>query len=80
MAKSAWYDVAMRGRRLEAIMKDCNTKYWKYKDNHEIAELYFDRMMKVEKSIQPYVAEYLGVKKLLKAVVRVDSVPELVSG
>jgi hypothetical protein len=79
MVNSAWYDVGVRGRRLEAIAKHCNTKYWKcVETNDEMAEAYFDRLMKIEKAIQPYVAEFTGVKKLLKAGNKIETLPECI--
>jgi len=67
MVKSGWFDVSMRGRRLEAIAKLCNTEFWKhYEKNPSLAQSYFDRLMKIEYAIKPYIAEYTGVEKLLR--------------
>ena len=63
----AWYDIEMRGRRMEAIFKDCNTKYWKTNENEEMKESYFRRMMIIEKTIQPYIEQMTGVKKFLNS-------------
>jgi len=65
MVKTAWYDIEMRGRRWEAIFKDCNTKYWNT-DNEDLKQSYFNRMAIIEKSIQPYVEEITGLKRFLK--------------
>jgi len=74
---SAWYDVSYRGRRLEAIAKLCNTEFWKYyKTNDEMAESYFNRLMKVEQAIKPYIAEYTGVEKLIKQGKKLEVSPE----
>lgn len=62
-----WYDVEMRGRRLEAIAKQMNTKYWNLKDtNPELAFSYFDRLLRLESTIQPYIEQITGVKKFIK--------------
>lgn len=67
MAKSAWYDIEMRGRRLEAICKDMNTKYWNLKESKpELAFSYLDRLVKIEHTLQPYIEQITGVKKLIK--------------
>jgi len=59
-----WYDVEMRGRRMEAIYKDANTKYWNA-SNEDMKQSYFNRMMIIEKNIQPYIEHMTGVKKFL---------------
>ena len=62
-----WYDVEMRGRRLEAIAKQMNTKYWNLKDdNPELAFSYFDRLLRLESTIQPYIEQITGVKKFIR--------------
>jgi len=67
MAGPAWYDVQMRGRRLEAISKHMNTKFWNtINEDPELALSYFDRMIKIEHVLQPYIEQITGVKKLLK--------------
>jgi len=65
---AAWYDVSHRGRRLEAISRHSNTSYWRCirENNDKLAQSYFDRLMKVEFAIKPYIAEFTGVEKLLK--------------
>ena len=70
-----WYDVEMRGRRLEAISKHMNTKYWNLmKENkEELAFNYFDRLVKIENVIQPYIEQIIGVKKLIKKGIRVET-------
>mgnify|MGYP001611535059 FL=1 len=62
-----WYDVEMRGRRLEAIAKQMNTKYWNLKDtNEELSFSYFDRLLRLESTIQPYIEQITGVKKFIR--------------
>ena len=70
-----WYDVEMRGRRMEAISKHMNTKYWNLmKENkEELAFNYFDRLVKIENVIQPYIEQIIGVKKLIKKGIRVET-------
>jgi hypothetical protein len=80
MSNPAWFDVSMRGRRLEAISKLCNTNFWKYvNENDEMAGAYLDRLLKIEHVIQPYIAEYTGVKKLLKAGTKLETQPIRIS-
>ena len=66
--RPAWYDVEMRGRRLEAITKQMNTLFWnKIKDDEsELALSYLDRILKIENTLQPYIEQITGVKKLIK--------------
>ena len=77
MEKTAWYDVEMRGRRMEAISKHMNTKFWncvkekdekdnKLEPNIPLAFAYLDRLLKIENSIQPYIEQITGVKQLIK--------------
>ena len=67
MAKSAWYDMGMRGRRLEAIFRQCNTLFYtNIEKNPELAIAYLDRLLKVEHAITPYADQMTGLKKLLK--------------
>ena len=70
-----WYDVDMRGRRWEAISKHMNTKYWNLmKENKDqLAFSYFDRMVKIETVIQPYIDQITGVKKLIKQGTRIEA-------
>ena len=76
MVKSAWYDIEKRGRRLEAIFKDMNTKYWNLLEtNPDLAFAYFDRMLKLENVIQPYVEDITGLKKLLKQGSKLEAIP-----
>ena len=62
-----WYDVEMRGRRLETIFKSMNTKYnhMIQKEDYDLAFAFADRMIKIESSIQPYVEVMTGVKKFI---------------
>ena len=74
---TAWYDIEMRGRRLEAISKDMNTKYWKNRDiNPQLSFSYFDRLIKIEAVIQPYVEQITGVRKLLKQGTKLEPIPQ----
>ena len=73
MSNPAWYDVEMRGRRLEAISKDMNTKYWNTKDQ-KLKDAYLDRMLKIEHVIQPYVEEIIGLNKFLKRNAKADRI------
>ena len=68
MVKSAWYDIEMRGRRLEAICKDMNEKYWQaMKEGKEsLAFAYHDRLLKTENTMQSYVEAITGLNRFLK--------------
>ena len=74
MSNPSWYDVEMRGRRLEAISKDMNTKYWNTEDP-KLRDAYLDRMLKIEHAIQPYVEEIIGLKKFLKRNAKTNTIP-----
>ena len=65
MATTNWSDLNRDGRRLEAIIKDMDTKYWKSKD-FEMKFAYVDRMIKATHEKALLVDRVLGVKKLLK--------------
>jgi len=68
MVKSAWYDIEMRGRRLEAICKDMNKKYWRAVKENKIALAfaYLERLNKLENTIKPYVEQITGLNRFLK--------------
>ena len=80
MEKTAWYDVEMRGRRMEAISKHMNTKFWNAVDekdgkipNVDLGFSYLDRLLKIENSIQPYIEQITGVKKLIKQGTKLEA-------
>lgn len=67
MTRPAWYDVEMRGRRLEAISKQMNTMFWNnVEDNPDMSISYLERMLKIEHTILPYIEQMTGVKKILQ--------------
>lgn len=68
MAKSAWYDIEMRGRRLEAICKRMNTEFQKAmkEDKIPLALSYHDALLRTEKLLQPYVEQITGLNRFLK--------------
>jgi hypothetical protein len=68
VGRPAWYDIEMRGRRLESISKHMYKKYRNEmeKGNSDLALSYLDRMLKIEHVIQPYIEQIIGLKKLLK--------------
>ena len=68
MSNPAWYDIEMRGRRLEAICKDMNTKYWKAVKENKIALsfAYLERLNKLENTLKPYVEQITGLNRFLK--------------
>jgi len=58
MTRLPWYDIEMRGRKLDSISKQMNIKFWTNVDeNPELALSYLDRMLKIEHVIQPYIEE-----------------------
>lgn len=67
MTKVAWWDMDKRGRRLEKIFKHMETKFWKAvnEGEDEAAESYFHRMIQLEKTIQPYVHEVTGLRRII---------------
>ena len=68
----AWYNLDMRGRRIESICKQLNTKIMKIikKENITVEEIemalsYIDRFTKLESVAKTYVEEVIGLKKFL---------------
>ena len=68
MSNPAWYDIEMRGRRLESISKRMNTEFWKAmnENNTQLAMGYHDALLRTEKHIQPYVEQMIGLNRFLK--------------
>ena len=69
--KAAWYDIEMRGRRLEGIHLRMTTEFWKAIDHEDgpklaLAFAYLDRLNKLEHTIQPYVEQITGLNRFLK--------------
>jgi len=67
LVNTAWYDIEMRGRRLERACKITETYFDKYIDenNPELAMSYLERLLKIEHVIQPYVEQITGLKRAL---------------
>ncbi len=75
---TTWYDIEMRGRRLEALYKQMNSVTERlFKEasgseeglddpKFELAMSYIDRMLKIEATIKPYIEDYVGLKKMVK--------------
>lgn len=76
----AWYDIQMRGGRLESIARQMNTIIRKYINpklpdyNPELALPYLDRLLKIESVLQPYVEQMTGIKKVIKAGQPIEAV------
>ena len=65
--KTAWYDIEVRGRRLEALSKQMNKSFWNNIENNQpLAFAYLDRLLKIESTIQPYVEQITGLNRFLK--------------
>ena len=77
MTRLPWHDIEMRGRKLDAISKQMNTKFWtNADDNPELALSYLDRMLKIEQTLQPYIQSVTGVKRLLKKIKKYDQLSD----
>ena len=64
---TTWYDLNVRGRRLQRITKLMDTKMNKAFEAGEV-ELglaYLDRLIKLEHVTAPYVEQMTGMKRLL---------------
>jgi len=73
MATTNWSDLNRDGRRLEAIIKHMNTKFWEEKDP-DMMLAYLDRILKATQVKIMTVDRVLGVKQLMKGeVVEYDS-------
>jgi hypothetical protein len=69
MPTTVWYDLNMRGRRLERIAKQMETSFLKASQDENKTELalsYLDRLIKLEHVTAPYVEQMTGMKKLLQ--------------
>jgi hypothetical protein len=67
MVRAPWYDIEMRGRRLESIFRGMNTRYRQQLEigNYDLAFSFADRMLKTEAVMQPYIEVMTGVKKFI---------------
>ena len=65
MVTTAWSDLNKDGRRLEAIIRDMNTKYWK-ENNPDMQFSYVDRILKATHEKVAIANQVLAVKQLLK--------------
>ena len=65
MPNTKWSDLNRDGRRLEGIIKDMNTKYWKETD-FTMQMAYLDRILKSTVTKVMIVDRVLGVKEILK--------------
>ncbi len=76
VGRPAWYDVEMRGRRLEATYKRMNTQFHKLMEegNFDLAFAFYDRMLKTEHALQPYIEQITGVRELIKKGTKVASI------
>ena len=63
--RTKWSDLNRDGRRLEAIIRDMNTKYWTIQDP-ELKLAYADRLLKATHEKVVISDRVLGVQKLLK--------------
>jgi len=68
MSNPTWYDIEMRGRRLEGLSKVMTTEFSKAlkKGKTDLALAYLDRFTKIEHTIQPYVEQMTGLNRFLK--------------
>jgi len=68
MPNTAWYDLNVRGRRLESISKQMRTLMNNALDAGQIdlALAYLDRFIKLEHVTAPYVEQMTGMKRLLQ--------------
>jgi len=64
MPNTKWSDLNRDGRRLEGIIKDMNTKYWKTTD-FTMQMAYLDRILKSTVTKIMIVDRVLGVKDIL---------------
>ena len=65
---TTWYDLNVRGRRLQRITKLMDTKMQIAFENNEpeLALAYLDRLIKLEHVTAPYVEQMTGMKRLLQ--------------
>ena len=65
MVTTAWSDLNKDGRRLESLLKEMNTKFWKA-DNDLMQLAYVDRIIKATHEKVAIANSVLAVKQLLK--------------
>ena len=65
MVTTAWSDLNKDGRRLEALLKEMNTKFWLEKDP-SMQLSYIDRIIKATHEKVAIANSVLAVKQLLK--------------
>jgi len=65
--EAAWHDINVRGRKLAAVIKRCNTQFYNLMETKEydLALAFLDRLIKSEHAIRPYVETYNGVTKFM---------------
>ncbi len=75
MVKSAWYDIEMRGRRLESLSKRMNTEFWRAMNANKIdlALSYLEAILRIEKLSYPYVEQITGLNRFLKQHERTEN-------
>ena len=67
MSNPSWYDIEMRGRRLEAVCKRMYTEFSKYIDTKpDVAVGYLEALLRTEKMIQPLMEQMIGLNRFLK--------------
>jgi len=69
LTNAAWHDINVRGQKLNAVIKQCNTKFFILisEGKYDMALSFLDRMIKAEHAIMPYVETYNGITKFMKA-------------
>ncbi len=65
MVTTTWSDLNKDGRRLESLLKEMNTKFWKA-DNDLMQLAYVDRIIKATHEKVAIANSVLAVKQLLK--------------
>jgi len=68
MVTTAWSDLNKDGRRLEALLREMNTKFWKETDDN-MRLSYIDRIIKATHEKVAIAIQVLGVKQLMKGEV-----------
>lgn len=68
MVKSNWHDSDVHGRLLNALIKRASKEFYRALDenNTDLAQAWFDRIIKSEHAIRAYIEIVTGVKELIK--------------
>lgn len=80
--EGAWHDITIRGRKLAAVIKKCNTQFYHLleKEDYDTALAFLDRLIKAENAIRPYVETYNGVTRFMSKKRKLENTIQIPAG